>query len=319
VRGRWYRRCNLDRQEDLAQESAMAVEIRTRQFGETALEVVERQEWLDAIGDRLQKAVGAAFQAGGDAGRRVRDVLHGTWLGHPLHSALTHIPLGAWTTALVLDAAGSRDGRLARAADATIGVGIAGAAGAAVTGLTDWHHTTGGDRRVGVGHALLNGAALALYVASFTLRRLGARGAGRGLATLGFLVSTSAAYLGGTLVYRKRIGVDHAPRPEPWRDFAPALPAAELSEGAARAVDVRGVRVALVRRDGRIYALAENCAHLGGPLSEGRVEGDALRCPWHGSLFALEDGRVLEGPSTSPQTCFEVRTRDGQIEVRPRG
>src|SRR4029077_19553365 len=103
---------------------------------------------------------------GGDAGRRVRDFLHGTWLGHPLHPALTDIPLGAWTTALALDAAGDRSRGMARAADTAMGVGIAGAVGAAVTGLTDWHHTTGGDRRLGLGHAMLNTAALALYVTS---------------------------------------------------------------------------------------------------------------------------------------------------------
>jgi len=248
----------------------------------------------------------------------VRDFLHGTWLGHPLHPALTDIPLGGWTIALALDAAGDRNKGVARAADTAIGVGIAGAVGAAVTGLTDWHHTTGGDRRVGLGHAMLNTAALALYVASFALRRSGARDAGRGVSVLGWLVATSAAYLGGTLVYRKRIGVDHAPRPE-WTDFVAVLAEAELQPGAPRRVEARGVPIVLVRRGERIHALAESCAHLGGPLAEGRVEGDALRCPWHGSLFALEDGRVLEGPSTFPQTCFEVRVRGGQIEVHPLG
>src|SRR5262245_30798020 len=189
---------------------------RTSQVGAEAVDILERQEWLDVVGDRLQQAVGAAFQAGGEAGRRVRDFLHGTWLGHPLHPALTDIPLGAWITALVLDVAGARDRGVARAADTAIGVGIAGAVGAAVTGLTDWQHTTGGDRRVGVGHALLNTLALTLYVTAFALRRAGARGAGRGLAALGFAAATGAAYVGGSLVYRKRIGVDHAPRPEPW-------------------------------------------------------------------------------------------------------
>lgn len=298
---------------------AIMAEAKVWRNGEAVLDLIERQQWLDAICDRLQKGVSAAFQAGGDAGRRVRDFLHGTWFGHPLHPALSDVPLGAWATAVVLDAAGTSDERLERAADTAIGLGIAGAVGAAVTGLTDWHHTTGADRRVGVGHALLNTAALALYVTSLTLRRRGVRGAGRGLAALGFLVATGAAYLGGTLVYRKRIGVDHAPRPEAWTDFARALSESELPEGTTRAADVRGVRVVLVRRRGQVYALGESCAHLGGPLSEGAVEGDALRCPWHGSLFALEDGRVLEGPSTYPQTCFDVRTRGGQIEVRARG
>jgi nitrite reductase/ring-hydroxylating ferredoxin subunit/uncharacterized membrane protein len=289
------------------------------QIGDGALALVERQEWLDVVGDRLQKAVGAAFQAGGEMGRRVRDFLHGTWLGHPFHPVLTDIPLGAWTAALVLDAASPRDRGLARAADVAIGVGIAGATGAALTGLTDWQHTAGGDRRVGVGHALLNTAALALYVTSLTLRRRGVRTAGRGLAALGFLVASGAAYLGGALVYSKRIGVDHAPRPELWDDFVPVLSDSDLPEGAPRAVDARGVRVVLVRRGGQVYALADNCAHMGGPLSEGCLEGNALRCPWHGSLFALQDGRVLEGPSTYRQTRFDVRSRHGQIEVRARG
>jgi nitrite reductase/ring-hydroxylating ferredoxin subunit/uncharacterized membrane protein len=289
------------------------------QIGDAALALVERQEWLDVIGDQLQKAVGAAFQIGGDAGRRVRDWLHGTWLGHPLHPALTDIPLGAWTAALVLDASSSRDRGLARAADVAIGVGIAGATSAAVTGLTDWQHTVGDDRRVGVGHALLNTAALALYGTSLALRCRGVRGPGRSLAALGFVVATGAAYLGGTLVFKKRIGVDHAPRPEAWSDFVRVLSESDLPDGATRAVDAQGVRVVLVRRGQKVYALAESCAHLGGPLSEGRLEDNALRCPWHGSLFALEDGRVLEGPSTYPQTCFDVRRRDGQIEVRARG
>ena len=162
----------------------MMPEKHVRQVGEAAIEAIERQDWLDVVGDRLQKAVAAAFQAGGDTGRRVRDFLHGTWLGHPLHPALTDIPLGAWTTALALDAAGDKNKGMARAADAAIGIGIAGAVGAAVTGLADWHHTTGGDRRVGLGHAMLNTAALALYVTSFALRRSGARDAGRALSAV---------------------------------------------------------------------------------------------------------------------------------------
>ncbi len=290
-----------------------------RQIGEPAIRAVERQDWLDVIGDRLQRAVGAVFRAGGGTGRRVRDVLHGTWLGHPLHPVLTDVPIGAWTTALVLDAAGGHRKDMARAADAAIGLGIAGAVGAAVTGLTDWQHTAGGDRRVGLGHGLLNAAALALYATAFLLRRRGARDAGRGLAGLGFLVSMSAAYVGGSLVYARRMGVDHAPRPERWSDFVAVLPEAELAECAPRRIDARGIPVVLIRRGGRVYALGDSCAHLGGPLSEGRLEGNAIRCPWHGSLFALEDGRVLEGPSTYPQTCFEARVRAGQIEVRARG
>jgi nitrite reductase/ring-hydroxylating ferredoxin subunit/uncharacterized membrane protein len=289
-----------------------------RQVGEAAIEVIERQHWLDAIGTRLQKAVTAAFSAGGESGRRVRDFLHGTWLGHPLHPVLTDIPIGAWTSALVLDAMATERNRLGRAADAAIAVGLAGAAGAAVTGLTDWQHTADEDRRVGLSHGMLNVGATALYVTALSLRRGGARDLGRVVAGAGFVVAMTAAYLGGNLVYRKRLGVDRAERPEAWTDFVAVMRDDQLEEGRPRRLEAKGVSIALVRRQGRVYAIGDRCAHMGGPLSEGAVEGDALRCPWHGSLFALEDGRVLEGPSTYPQPCFETRVRAGQIEVRPR-
>ncbi len=76
------------------------------------------------------------------------------------------------------------------------------------------------------------------------------------------------------------------------------------------------VPVVLVRQGQRIYALADTCAHLGGPLSEGTLEHGTIACPWHGSTYALEDGRVLRGPATHPQPVFECRIRGGQIEIR---
>ncbi|HZL66759.1 MAG TPA: Rieske (2Fe-2S) protein, partial [Candidatus Limnocylindrales bacterium] len=69
-------------------------------------------------------------------------------------------------------------------------------------------------------------------------------------------------------------------------------------------------------RGDRLFAMAETCSHFSGPLSEGKLEGDTVVCPYHFSRFALEDGRVLDGPAVHPQPCLEVRTRNGQIEVR---
>jgi nitrite reductase/ring-hydroxylating ferredoxin subunit len=173
--------------------------------------------------------------------------------------------------------------------------------------LTDWQHTTDDDRRVGLTHGLLNIGATALYITALSLRRGGARDTGRLLAGAGFVVTMAAAYIGGHLVFRKRLGVDHAERPGAWQDFVAVLREDALEEGQPRRVETHGVSIALVRRHGRVYAIGDRCAHLGGPLSEGAMEGDAaLRCPWHGSVFALEDGRVLEGPSTYPQPCFET-------------
>lgn len=64
---------------------------------------IDRQHWLDATGDAVQPLVTKTFETGGAVGQQVKNFLHGTWLGHPLHPVLTDIPIGAWTAALVLD------------------------------------------------------------------------------------------------------------------------------------------------------------------------------------------------------------------------
>jgi nitrite reductase/ring-hydroxylating ferredoxin subunit len=125
-----------------------------------------------------------------------------------------------------------------------------------------------------------------------------------------------AAYLGGHLVYKKRLGVDHSADYPPPEDFLPVLAETELPENELKRVTANGMPVLLLRRGKHIYAIAETCAHLGGPLSEGKLEDTSVRCPWHGSCFSLEDGRVLEGPSVHPQPVLEVRIHNGQIEVR---
>src|SRR5438067_7983509 len=106
---------------------------------------------IDQVAEPLSKAVRGAYEAAGPAGRAAKNAVHGVWLGHPLHPVFTDLPIGAWTTGLVLDAvAGVRGDRgMARAADVAIAVGLAGAAGAAITGLTDWSETEGKPRRTG--------------------------------------------------------------------------------------------------------------------------------------------------------------------------
>jgi nitrite reductase/ring-hydroxylating ferredoxin subunit/uncharacterized membrane protein len=280
--------------------------------------VIEKQDWLEPVADRLQTTVGAALGPEGPIGPKIANVLHGTWLGHPLHVVLTDVPLGCWTAAAVLDALEMKSGSRAtgQGADTAIAAGLVGAAGAALTGLADWSKIDGEPRRIGLMHGILNATATACYVTSMCLRRSGSRGTGRQLALLGLVISGVAAYLGGHLVYKKRIGVDHSADYSPPDDFVPVLAEADLTENQLRRVNANSMPVLLVRKGGRIYAIAETCAHLGGPLSEGQLEEASVRCPWHGSCFSLEDGRVLEGPSVHAQPILEVRLRDGQIEVR---
>jgi nitrite reductase/ring-hydroxylating ferredoxin subunit/uncharacterized membrane protein len=283
-----------------------------------AIQAINHQDWLEPLADRLQSTLTNAFAAAGPAGQEIANALHGRWLGHPLHPVLTDIPIGSWTAAAVLDALEQVTGNraLGRGADAAIGLGILGALGAAITGLTDWRHTDGRARRLGLAHGLLNTGALALYTTSMILRQLQARRAGRGVAALGFVVANAAAYLGGHLVFGEQIGVDHTASQVPPAEFVPVLPEAELPENELRQVLANGMPVLLLRRGDRINAIAGTCSHLGGPLAEGSLEDRSVVCPWHGSRFALDNGAVLNGPATFPQPCFETRIWDGQIEVR---
>ena len=285
-------------------------------MSQTNLDVVANQPWLDAVGKPLSEAIRALFMNAGPAGRTVKNALHGVWLGHPLHPVFTDVPIGAWTAALALDAkaAVTNDPAYGHAADFALGVGLVGAAGAAITGLNDWSETEGSSRRLGLLHGLLNVSATALVATAYGLRRNGSRTAGRACAVAGYGVAVAAAYLGGNLVYRERIGVTHAAIAEPER-FTPVFNSSELAENSMRKATMEDASFVLVRQQQRVCALAHPCAHLGGPLSEGTLKDGSVVCPWHGSEFALDDGHVLNGPATEPQPCFEVQERAGRIEV----
>jgi len=284
----------------------------------TALARIADQPQLDEIAKPLGQAVVSAYRNAGAVGGALKNALHGVWLGHPLHPVLTDIPIGAWTTALALDAkaAASGDDSYTRAADFALAFGLAGAVGSAVTGLTDWSETDGRAKRVGLLHGLLNVAATTLVATAYVLRRRDDRGTAQALAVAGISLATAGAYLGGDLVYGERIGVTHAVVDEP-ETFTPVLPSADLADGTMRRARSGDLDVLLVRQQGRACALAHPCAHLGGPLSEGELKDGTVVCPWHGSEFRIDDGAVVNGPSTHPQPCLGVRERHGQIEAGP--
>ena len=192
---------------------------------ETAIDLIARQDWLERTAGAVQPVVVNTFEAGGTAGRKIKDFLHGSWFGHPLHPAITDVPLGAWTVALVFDlmAEGNERKERARASETAVAIGLIGAVGSAVTGLTDWSDTSGQARRVGLAHGLLNAGATALYGASLWLRRREQRRAGRNLAYLGYTASMAAAYLGGHLVFRERVGVDHRASQNSPREFTQVM------------------------------------------------------------------------------------------------
>jgi len=273
---------------------------------------------IKEVGETLQKLVHKAFASAGHSGQEVKNFLHGTWLGHPLHAVLTDVPVGAWTTALIFDALGLISGRdvFARAADASVTIGIAGALCAAATGVTDWQEADAPARRLGMIHGILNLSGTGFFTASLISRRRKSRSVGLILGALGYGVVAAAARLGGKMVYEHRVGADQTAGQAFPPDFVAVLAESELTEGQPKRAEHNGVPILLVRRGTRIFALAETCSHFSGPLSEGKLLGDTIECPWHHSRFALDDGRVLDGPAVHPQPCLETRLRNGRIEVR---
>jgi len=271
------------------------------------------------IDERVQKLIDKFLYGGGrSSAQKIRNFLNGTWLGEPLHVVLTDVPIGAWSVALAFDVLDVIHARreFALAADTSIAIGLIGAAGAAVTGVTDWSDVNPPARRTGFIHGLLNLSATALFTTSLVLRKKRSRMGGRICAALGYAVMSYAAHLGGEMVYKRRVGVDRTEGQAFPREFVAVLPETELKDDQPTRALHNCVPILLVRRGERVFALAETCSHFSGPLAEGKLVDDSIVCPYHNSRFALEDGRVLDGPAVHPQPCLEVRVRDGQIEVR---
>ncbi|WP_082951825.1 Rieske 2Fe-2S domain-containing protein [Mycobacterium sp. 852002-51057_SCH5723018] len=258
------------------------------------------------------------FAAMGRYRDRVSNALHGTWLGHPLHPALTSVPTGAVAATVAMDAVSVLPGRASAWRDASrfaLGVGIVGSVGAAATGLTDWQHTHEESRRIGLVHGILNGFATGLYALSWWDRGRGRHRRGVFTSAVGYGLALGSGYLGGCLVYETGTGVDRSGARLTGERWTPVLPATAL-DGQPQRVDVEGVGVVLYRSDGRVLAVGERCPHLGAPMDDGWIDRGRIVCPWHGSRFACESGKVLRGPATAALPNYPVRVRDGLIEVR---
>lgn len=274
--------------------------------------IAASQRWADPLAEKLQPLIRRAV-----APKRVRNLLDGVWLGAPLHPALTDVPVGSWTAALVLDAGSllADDDRLGAAADRALAVGALAAVPAAATGLNDLRDLRGQSRRVAMVHGLLNTVGLTLTTASLLCRRSGRRGLARGLSGAGFLVSATAAHLGGELSYGLGVRVNRT-LGQNAGGFVAVCDESELGDDELRQVTVDGVPVLVARAsDGELCAVADTCTHFGGPLHEGSRDGDSVVCPWHGSCFDLRTGAVDRGPAVFPQPRYRVRTRDGKVEV----
>jgi nitrite reductase/ring-hydroxylating ferredoxin subunit/uncharacterized membrane protein len=269
----------------------------------------------------LQDAIKAVIGSHRKPPRRFKSFLNGTWFGHPLHPVITDVPITAWLLTAVFDIIWliSHTTWAAYGSFVAVIVGLLGALGAIATGLTDWSDTYGAERHVGFNHLLFNAGATTLYLVSFILRLIAGPGDGLAAAILGFVGLACvlyAGYLGGEMVFSKGTGVNHTAWEATGEDYEAVLPVEGVEENTLYRVTASGVPVVVLRQGERFCAISATCPHAGGPLDEGTLTGDVVECPWHGSRFRLCDGRVLTGPATVNAPRYDVRVRDGQVEVK---
>jgi nitrite reductase/ring-hydroxylating ferredoxin subunit/uncharacterized membrane protein len=263
--------------------------------------------WADPVG----KLFVAIFSALYKPVPVIKDLLNGVWLGHPLHPAITDVPIGAYVVALVLDFSGQRS-----AATAAIGVGIVFMLVAALAGYADYIDLENKPRRFGTIHSSLMLIALVFYVVSFVMR-LGATPspAEVWLSVIGFLIVITSAYVGGELVYNLGTQVDrHA-----WRGGGTKWTAIDVTDVPAdKPVKAKAgaQTLVVVRRGTTLNALHDVCAHQGCSLAEGKIVGETIECGCHGSRYRLADGLVVRGPAVFDQPHYEVREAEGKLEVR---
>jgi nitrite reductase/ring-hydroxylating ferredoxin subunit/uncharacterized membrane protein len=249
--------------------------------------------------------------------------------GHPIHPMLIVYPFAFLTGAFGFAAAGAatRNRELEHVADYLVPAGLATGLLAAVPGVIDYFGSVppqSSGRERATKHALLNVTGLVLFAASALLRRRDEETTAGPLVLkgLGTAVMSMAGYLGGTLVYRNQIGVDHRyANAGKWQEDSRTDPSSTALTSAAaglglnqmKLVHAGGNRVAVARTEDGYAAFQDRCTHKGGPLSDGVLICGTVQCPWHGSQFDVHSGEVKCGPAQEPIETYPV---EGPHEVR---
>jgi nitrite reductase/ring-hydroxylating ferredoxin subunit/uncharacterized membrane protein len=271
--------------------------------------------WARPLGDFNQRWLAAILRPV----RPLKDLLSGVWLGHPLHAAITDIPIGTLLVTVVLDLAGRP-----AAADVALVTTVLFMLAAAGTGVADYVDTDGTARVRATLHSTLMVVGLALLVVSLIARAgdPADRTSAVVLSLIGFLIVVAGGYVGGDVVYLLGNMVSrHAFRGAGMKwiklDVGDLDDLADLPEATPRKARAGINDLVLVRSGETVHALHAVCAHAGGPLPQGAVADGCIQCPWHGTRFRLSDGRVLRGPALYDQPSYEIRPAEGGgYEVR---
>jgi uncharacterized membrane protein/nitrite reductase/ring-hydroxylating ferredoxin subunit len=243
--------------------------------------------------------------------------------GHPLHPILVSFPIALFTGALLLDllAVCTGTGSYLQAAVYAEAGGALSAVVAAVPGVIDYIYTvppgSSAKRRAGM-HALLNSTALLLFTMILLLRLKHEIGLtaiicleGAGVLLLGI-----AGWMGGTLVIRNQIGVDHRyAHAGRWAEEVISTAAAEvelkevdrLRVNQMKLLRVNDKRIVIARTENGLVAFEDRCTHRGASLADGVLICGTVQCPWHGSQFSAGTGEVKAGPAAENIRVYAIR------------
>lgn len=257
--------------------------------------------------------------------------------GHPIHPMLVAFPIAFLYGALGFDAVGRLadwPGGWSTGAYLSLAA-IASGVIAGVPGLIDYFYTVppnSSGRARATRHMLVNLSALAAFAVSWAFRDRATLLPGVGtllLEAAGVGLVTWGGWMGGTLVYRNQIGVDHrSARAGKWKEQAfdgrPDGPIAVASEDELEVDQMKLLRlgdrrIVLARTEQGYTAFDDRCSHKGGPLSDGVLICGTVQCPWHGSQFDARTGAVKAGPANEPIGTYRVEVVGGQVrlEMRP--
>ena len=211
----------------------------------------------------------------------LKNLLNGTWLEHPLHPVLTDIPIGAWTVAMVLDAASVFLGvrHLGKASAIAIGIGTLGAVGAAATGVMDYTDTEEPEDTTALTHGLVNLTATLLFTGSFTAastRSMADSAIARGTC-FARLRGGHCRWIPGRFAgFSPRCdGESECPPEESQEIYTPAIALADLQENELTRVEVAGEPILLLKRGEQLYMLWVPCV----PTTVRRWSKDSCKTP----------------------------------------
>ncbi|QEH34546.1 Ferredoxin CarAc [Aquisphaera giovannonii] len=250
---------------------------------------------------------------------------------HPIHPILIAFPVAFTTGALVFDLFGwllGSAGAWSTGAYMSVAAVITGLV-AGVPGFVDYVSVVPPDssaKKRATWHMAVNLTALAIFAASWIFRDRGSLEPGAGtilLEAVGCGLIMWGGWMGGTLVYRNQIGVDHryagaGKWSEVWVQGAPGTAvevanADELKPGQMKLVHAGDRRIVLVKTEDGYAACDDRCSHKGGSLAGGVAACGHVVCPWHGSTFDVRTGAVKAGPAKEPIAVHRVEEKGGKV------